>query len=668
MALVRPDALRPARAVPPPSARAATPRTAAAQRDWQRGMALMREGATAQAALLFGRATRAVPGESLYWLNLANAQRKLRQQTEALDSARRAFELDTRSRVACHLLAELLRQHDRLSDALQVLRRLDPSVERDANHHWLEGDLLFTMNRAQEAAHALLQTLTLSPGHKDAYMKLGFSLAWLKQYGSAAECFRTVTMMDPDQLGAAVYAVHYASWACDWVQHPEDLQRMQQSMTRVLAGNATPPVSPFCLVAITDDAAQQRAVAEREAARLAAALANRTALPQAVPGEDRHAAARAHLAAGRPRIGFVACDFRDHATSILMVRLVELLDRQRFEVLLYSHGEPDGSRLEQRLKSAADQFVDCRGLSEAEQAERIRADGVALLIDLGGYTLRSRLQMFALRPAPVQASWLAFPGTTGAASIDYLIGDPVVTPLAHAGDFSEQIAQLPCCYQSNDALREHPEHTPSRSQAGLPEDAFVFASFNQSYKITAPVFAAWCRILQRVPGSVLWLLVPQEEVQRRLRAAADAHGLDPARLVFAPFASQSEHLARLPLADLGLDTFPCGAHTTCSDALWMGVPMVSRIGRSFASRVAPSLLQAAGLPQLVAQDEQAYEDLAVRLASDRAELTAIRDHLWDDRADLPLFDSARHATEFADLAQRMLARWQQGLPPAPLPA
>lgn len=640
----------------------------AAHREWERGTQLAKRGELAEAERAFMRATQGAPDVALYWVNLANVQRKLKREAEALASARRAFELDRRSMVACHLLVELLRHHNRREEALATLRRLHPAVERTADHHWLEGDLLFSMNRAEEACQPLLQVLVMQPGHADAYMKLGFSLAWLKQYGSAAECFRTVTMMDPRQLGAAVYAVHYASWACDWTQGRDDLARMRQSFA-LLAGEPTaPPTSPFCLVGITDDAQMQRVVARREAERLVRDLQRRVDWPTDLADPGRHAAARARLAAGRCRIGFVACDFRDHATSILMARLVEQLDRRRFEVCLYSHGELDDSRLQRRMAAAADEFVDCRHMSPAEQAERIRDDGVALLIDLGGFTLNSRLQMFALRPAPVQASWLAFPGTSGAGFIDYIIGDPVVTPMAHADDFEECIAQLPVSYQSNDELRDHPAESPSRAEAGLPDDAIVFASFNQSWKFTAEMFGAWCRILQQVPGSVLWLLVPQDEVKARLRTEAEARGIAADRLVFAPFVSQQAHLARLPLADIALDTYPCGAHTTCSDALWMGVPLVTRVGRSFASRVAASLLSAVGLPELAAGSLEDYEALAVGLARDREALTDIRDHLWDSRRDLPLFDSPRFAQDFGALADRMVARWLAGEAPAALAA
>ena len=641
---------------------------AGAERDHQRGARLMREGAVAEAARLFERAVRRAPGVSLYWTNLANAQRKAKREDEALASARRAFDLDRGNVLACHLLAELLRAVNRRTEALAVLQALDPAIERSADHWWIEGELLFGLNRAEEAAQAMLQVLALKPGHFDAYMKLGFSLAWLKQYHSAAECFRTVTLCDAAQLGSAIYAVHYAAWACDWAQGSQDLTRMLQALALHADADESPAASPFCLVAIADDAKLQLRLARRESARLAHTLQQRVAAPLPAAGALPYAQARAALAQGRLRIGFVASDFRDHATSILMARLVEQLDRQRFEVLLYSHGADDGGPLRQRMQAAADRFVDCAEMGVVEQARRIQDDGCAVLIDLGGFTLNSRLQLFALRPAPVQASWLAFPGTTGADYVDYIIGDPVVTPLAHGADFSECIAQLPQSYQANDDRREHPEPVDSRRQAGLPEGAFVFGCFNQSYKFNDETFGSWMRILRRVPGSVLWLLVPQADVQARLRQQAEARGIAGDRLVFAPFVSQREHLARLPLADVMLDTFPCGAHTTCSDALWMGVPMVTRMGRTFASRVAASLLQAVGLAELAVTHTDDFEELSVRLAQDREALTEIRDHLWENRLDLPLFDSERFAQDFGALVDRMAARWLDGQPPAALAA
>jgi predicted O-linked N-acetylglucosamine transferase (SPINDLY family) len=639
-----------------------------AQRAWSQGVAHTRAGRHVDAARALEHAVKLAPGNALYWINLASVRRKLRQFDAATRCARRAFDLDPKSEIACHLLVELLRLANRHTEALKVLRALHPDAPRDAQHRLLEGALLMTQADWQGAAAAFLQLLAGEPGHIEAYTQLGFCLANLKQFAEAAECFRTVALLEPAQLGAAIYAAHYGAWACDWAGAADDERRMTQAIELQQGRHDTPAFSPFCLLSMNDDAALHRRAAALEGARIARAVrgdfATRADWAAPDPGPRGYPKV---VAATKRRIGFVSADFRTHATSMLLVQVLERLDRSRFEVVLYSHGADDGTPLRARMVAAADAFVECAELTLHEQAARIRDDGIAILVDLSGYTQNTRLGVFALRPAPVQALWLAYPSTSGADFIDYLIGDPVLTPLAHADDFSEKLAQLPLCYEPTDRERIHPA-APARIDCGLPEGAFVYACFNQSYKITQPVFAAWCRILARVPGSVLWLLVPQENIRARLAAQAEAHGIDAARVLFAPFVSPDTHLARLQCADVFLDTFPYGAHTTCSDALWMSVPVLTRIGRSFSARVAASLLNAVGLPELAVEGAADYEELAVRLAEDRAALADIRRHLREHRLELPLFDSARFTQELGALFERMLDRWQQGQPPQALPA
>ena len=663
--------------------------TAPAQRHWSAGVAHARGQRLRPALAAFERACAASPRVSLYWLNLASVQRRLGQADAALVSAQRAAQLDPACRTSCHLAVEMLRANHRYAQALRTLDSLLADTAQDAQHQLLRGVALAALGRPAEAASAFLQVLAVKPQEVDAYLQLGFCFAALRQYKEAAECFRTVTLVNPAQLGAAIYAAHYAGWACDWAQAGPDQARMLQALS--LQEGSLPPqsFSPFCLLSMDDDPALHQRIARLEAARLAAetrqAAGWKAPLTLAPVDADadvddagRPAAwpsavaqwplAAQSLASGRCRIGLVSADFRTHATGLLLVQTLEALDRSRFELLLYSHGEPDGTALQQRIIAAADRFIDCRQLSLAAQARQIREDGVTVLIDLSGYTTDSRLGLFALRPAPVQAVWLAYPGTLGAPWVDYLIADPVIAPMAHAADYTEQLVHLPLCYAPTDEQREHPETTASRSDVGLPEDGFVYACFNQSYKITEPVFTRWCAILQRVPGSVLWLLVPQAEIQQALRDQAAARGIDVQRLVFAPFVPTTEHLARLPLADVFLDTFPYGAHTTCSDALWMGLPVLTQTGRSFASRVAASLLRAVGLAELAVDNADDYEELAVRLAQDREALGDIRDHLWDNRRDLPLFDNRRFTVELGDVLGKMASRWQQGLAPVAMPA
>lgn len=646
----------------------------AAQRCWQQGVALARRGELKAAAVQFKHAVRLSPKVSLYWLNLASVQRRLQLDDEALASALRANALDLHCRLSCHLAVELLRARQRHAQALALLEGLQADSSQDVQHGLLRGSTLAALDRHPEAAAVFLQTLAVQPGERDAYMQLGFSFAALRQFAEAAECFRTVVLIDPAQFGAAVYAAHYAAWACDWRETEADHQRMTTALALQADSGALQAFSPFCLLAMDDDVALHRRAARLEADRLAREILARTpgsmgwGQAALAGGIQAWPQAAQSLASGRCRVGLVSADFRTHATGMLLVQTLENLDRSRFELTLYSHGADDATPLRQRLVAAADHFVDCTHLTLAAQAGRIRDDGTVILIDMSGYTTGSRLQLFALRPAPVQAVWLAYPGTLGAPWIDYLIGDPLITPLAHADDFDEKIVQLPLCYEPTDEAREHPCTEVSRSDLGLPEDGFVYACFNQSYKITEAVFTRWCRILHRVLGSVLWLLTPQASVQLALRQRAMERGIAPARLVFAPFVSTTEHLARLPLADVFLDTFPYGAHTTCSDALWMGLPVLTQTGRSFASRVAASLLNAVGLPELAVDNAADYEEMAVRLADDREALTEIRDHLWDNRRDLPLFDNTRFAAEWGDALAAMASRWQQGLPPMAQPA
>ena len=366
-------------------------------------------------------------------------------------------------------------------------------------------------------------------------------------------------------------------------------------------------------------------------------------------------------------MGYLSADFHTHATAILMAEMLEQHDRSRFEITLYSHGRDDRSPMRRRIEAGSEHFVNLRGESERAMAERIRADGIDLLIDLKGYTKDHRLGVFAWRPAPVSATFLGFPGTTGAAYIDYLVGDPVVTPLDHAAHYSEQLAQMPVCYQPNDRQRALPP-PPSRAQAGLPDDALVLAGFNQPYKISAEVFDVWCALLEALPQAVLWLLEWNTQSRENLTREAAARGIAPDRLVWAPRKAPADHMARMQLADLFIDTWPCNAHTTASDALWAGVPVVTFAGRTFASRVAASLVHAVGLPEQACDGIEHYARTVVELAHDPARRQALRDHLVAARLTSPLFDSQRFTRDFEALLLRMMDRHRAGLPAAPLAA
>jgi predicted O-linked N-acetylglucosamine transferase (SPINDLY family) len=342
--------------------------------------------------------------------------------------------------------------------------------------------------------------------------------------------------------------------------------------------------------------------------------------------------------ASKLRIGYLSADFRAHAVASLSVELFEKHDRERFEVFGYSLGPNDASPMRRRLVDAFDQFVDIHDRSYTDGAKQIAADSIDILVDLTGYTKHARTQILALRPATIQVNYLGYPGTMAAPFVDYVVVDDFVVPPDQQPFFTEKLVYLPGCYQVN-SRREVSPQTPSRASCGLPENAFVFGAFNSSHKISPSVFEVWMEFLKSIPGSVLWLVEKNCLAPANLRRHAEDCGVSPERLIFAPRIASSEHLARHRLIDLFLDTFPYNGHTTTSDALWAGCPVVTIAGATFASRVAGSLLRAVDLPELVTHTLDEYRGLALRLAQDRARLADLRARLEVRRASAALFDS-----------------------------
>jgi predicted O-linked N-acetylglucosamine transferase (SPINDLY family) len=368
----------------------------------------------------------------------------------------------------------------------------------------------------------------------------------------------------------------------------------------------------------------------------------------------------------RLRIAYVSSDFRDHATGHLVGGLFRAHDRAGFEIFAVSHGRDDGSDYRRRIAAEADHFIDVVSLTDRAAALRLYREGIDILVDLNGYTHDHRLGIAALRPTPIVASYLGFPGSSGASFIDYAIVDAVVAPAAEAHLYSERLVHLPHCYQIND--RDHPiDDAPlARRDAGLPDDGFVFCCFNGSHKIEPSIFDVWMRILRRVSGSVLWLLQSVPEVADNLRREAVARGVDGDRLVFGGKLPKAQHLARHRLADLFLDTRYYTAHTTCSDALLAGLPVLTCRGESFAARVAASLLLAAGLPELVVTDFAQYEAHAVALACEPAQLRQFRERLQAQRSTCSAFDAPRLVRNLERAYRSMWETYQAGEPPRQL--
>jgi predicted O-linked N-acetylglucosamine transferase (SPINDLY family) len=366
----------------------------------------------------------------------------------------------------------------------------------------------------------------------------------------------------------------------------------------------------------------------------------------------------------RIRVGYVSSDLRDHAVGFAMTDVVEQHDKTNFEIFAYYCGIDRTDATQQRIMKSVDHWTNINGLNDDQAAAKIAADGIDILIDLNGYTKDARTKVFARRPAPIAVNWFGFPGTMGTPYHHYLIADPFIIPPDLEIFYSERVVRLPC-YQPNDRRRIVAESRPTRTEAGLSEDAFVYCSLNGMQKITPRTFERWMTILEQVPGSVLWLLSSSNDADERLRKVATDRGIAGERIVFAGSLPNPQHLARYPLADLFLDTMPYGAHTTAADALWMSVPILTLPGRSFASRVCASVVRAAGVGELVCATPEEYVARAVELGRDREKLAAIKSKLINGRDTCLLFDTPQLVQHLEELYRKMWSDFKRGELPVP---
>jgi protein O-GlcNAc transferase len=540
----------------------------------------------------------------------------------------------------------VLQQLGRTEDAVQLyLRMLGPSPTSAEALNNL-GTALLAQGQRDDALTVLQQALTLKPDYPEAFYNLGNVWREFGKPEGAIAAYQTALRLRPDYADAFCQLVYHRWCTCDWADYAADQEKLLD-----LARRGAARVPPFYLLSTPASAADQLACARQWIKPI-------TPPPQHV---FRHGAG---ITQGRLRLGYLSGDFHQHATAYLAAELFEHHDRGRFEVFAYSYGPDDASPMRARLARVFDRFVDIRAVSHRAGAERIRADGVDILIDLKGYTHHSRPQITAYRPAPVQVNYLGYPATLGTDAVDYILVDSFVVPTSQQPFFSESLVHLPGCYQVNDRQRQIAPSTPSRADCGLPHHGLVFCSFNNSYKITPAVFDVWMRLLKAVPSSVLWLLESNELVKRNLRREAEWRGVDADRLAFAPHVPLAEHLARHRNADLFLDTLPCNAHTTASDALWAGLPVLTCAGDTFAGRVAGSLLAAIGLPELITRSLEDYERTALALARDPGRLAAIRAALKHNRDTAPMFDLPRRTRNIEAAYTRMWQAWCAGDKPA----
>jgi len=538
--------------------------------------------------------------------------------------------------------------------ALNGLKRYDDaiahfdkalSLKPDYAEGWNnKGIAIYGLKRFEEAIAHYDKALTLKPDYHEAWSNKGVTLDFLKKHSESAKCYQKAIIFETEDSYLLGQAHHQMMLGCDWSDYKKNVNKIFQ-----LTNEGRKASEPFGFQGI--------AISEELLKKCSEIYSN-----DRFPPLD-NLSKFLQYKHQKIRIGYLCGEFRNQATSILMTRVWELHDESKFEIFAFDNGWDDGSEYRQRITGAFSNLFDITRLSDLDTAKLIQQNEIDILINLNGFFGFARQVVFSYKPAPIQVNYLGFPGTMGVKYMDYIIADKVVVPEESKLHYVEKLVYLPNCYQANDDMRKISDRKFSKVELGLPGNAFVFACFNNSYKITPTIFDSWMRILSFVQGSVLWLLADSPIAKDNLIKEALARGIDSCRLVFAERLPISEHLARHDLADLFLDTLPYNAHTTCSDALWAGLPVLTLMGHTFPGRVSSSLLNAIGLPELVTSTQEEYEALAIELALNSKKLADIKLKLAKNRLSTPLFDTPLFVKNLEAAYIQMYKRDQLGIQP-----
>lgn len=606
--------------------------------------AAIRQGKHDAALAWCRKALQVAPDLPEAWYNLGLALAGLRQDAKAIAALLKAAALAAANPDAQNSVGLGLMDLGAHAEALQCFDRALALAPGFALAHFNRGGLMARLHRSAESAAAFRAAIELGLEGADAYYHLGNALLDLKQPKAALLAHEQALARKPDYRFLPGTILNTRRLMCLW---EDDAVAVEAIRRQASLGETA--CDPFVLLGLIDAPDLQRKVAELAVATQHPENGALGPIPRRARGD-------------RIRVGYYSADFHNHATAYLMAELFELHDRAGFEVVGFSFGPDRQDEMRRRIVSALDRFIDVRDQSDLAVARLSRALGIDIAVDLKGHTLEARTGIFSYRAAPVQVNYLGYPGTLGAPYMDYLLADPTLIPADSQRHYAEKVVYLPDSYQVNDARRRITDRSFTRSELGLPAEGFVFCCFNNNHKITPDTFDGWMRILKRVDGSVLWLLEDNPEVVTNLRQEAGRREVDPDRLVFAQRLPLAEHLARHRAADLFLDTLPYNAHTTASDALWAGVPVLTRMGASFASRVAASLLHAMGLPELITTSQADYEALAIDLAGHPQRLAGIRQALERNRRTAPLFDTPLFARHLESAYRAMHERYLANLP------
>jgi protein O-GlcNAc transferase len=611
-----------------------------------RGAALGELGRFDEALASYDKALAVKPDHAEAWASRGDALQRLRRHHEALASYDKALSIKPEHAEAWNNRGLALWHLRRLEEALASYDKalaIEPDHAEALNNR---GPALWDLKRCEEALASYDRALATRPGHAELLYNRGVMLQDLKRHEPAIADFARVLALNPQYKYLKGHLLHARLHCCDWSGYADELQRLAADV-RV----GTCASNPFAFLGLSATARDQLACA-------------RTWVRDKCPASPTPIWQGERYSHDKIRVAYLSADFHDHPMAQLMAGVFERHDGARFETIALSFTSEGQSAMRARLRGAFGCFIDVRHEDDHQVARRIRDLEIDIAVDLMGFTRDARSGIFALRPAPVQVNYLGLNATMGADYIDYIIADRYVIPERSRDCYGEKVVYLPDSFQGNDAMRPIGGTELTRSAAGLPDQGFVFCSFNNSYKITPTMFDIWMRLMRAVDGSVLWLMAGlNAAVERNLRREAEHRGVAADRLIFAPRASYAEYMAGFRLADLFLDTLPFNGCTTASDALWNGLPLVTVSGETFVSRMAGSLLRAVGLPELVTHSLADYEALALRLARDADALMAVKAKLAENRAACPLFDTDRFRRHLEVAYATMWERARRGEPP-----
>ena len=607
------------------------------------GNVLKDQGKLKEAIKAYKKALAIKPDYAEAHNNMGNAFKEQSNLEEAIEAYNKALAIKPDYAEAYYNMGNTFKEQGKLEERREAYKKALAIKPDYAEAHNNMGNVLKDQGKLKEAIVSFEKALSLKHDYAEPYFSIGDALNENGKLEEAVEAYTRALSIKP----ASVYVaqkLHTQAHMCDWLAMNEDLPSLKA------LGIEGQSVSPFTVLSLED-------VPERH--RLRSELyARENFLQKPLPSP-----AMPSKKPDKLRIGYFSTDYREHPVAYLIAKVLEQHNRNEFEVFGYSlHGNQQ-FEIRQRLINSFDRFLDVQKLSNKDIACKARQDGIDIAIDLNGYTQNARTKIFAYRAAPIQINYLGFPGTTGADFMDYIVADRHIIPPENQKYFNEKILYLPNTYMPTDNDRELSNRHMTRRDMGLPEDAFVFCCFNNNYKITSSEFDIWMRLLNKIEGSILWLRQSNQWSELNIKKEAQRRKVDPERVVFAGSVPVAEHLARQRLADLFIDTFSFNAHTTATEALWTGLPVVTKMGQGFAARVAGSLLNSVGLPELITKNEHDYEMLILELATNQSKLSKIRKKLAANLLEQPLFDTEQYTKHIEDGYQQAYQNYFEGNPP-----